>query len=69
MPRLNFAHLHLLLTHLAPVVSLGGALSAAAALVVRRRRVEGIQQNAIAPHEHAAKVALIVSIASALVAG
>lgn len=99
---MNFAHLHLVLTHFPPVLSLGGAVSAAAAILLPRRRreliqlallllvavgatmplvyvagertadmigkVEGIQQEAIAPHQQAAWIALWVSIAAALIA-
>src|SRR5229473_1909752 len=34
---MNFAHLHLVLTHFPPVLSLGGAISAAAGVLRRRR--------------------------------
>src|SRR5205823_1644754 len=34
---MNFAHLHLILTHFPPVLSLGGAASAAAGVLRRRR--------------------------------
>ena len=99
---MNFAHLHLVLTHFPPVLSLGGAISAAAAILLPRRRreliqlalllllavgatmplvyfagvrtaemigkVEGIQQEAIGPHQQAAWIALWVSLAAALIA-
>jgi hypothetical protein len=99
---MNFAHLHLVLTHFPPVLSLGGAISAAAGLLLphRRRgliqlallllivvgatmplvymagtraadsigRVEGIQQEAIAPHQRAATIALSASTVTALIA-
>ena len=99
---MNFAHLHLVLTHFPPVLSLGAAISAAAGILLPRRRrelvqpallllivvgatmplvyiagdraadsigrVEGIQQEAIAPHQHAATIALSVSIGAALIA-
>lgn len=99
---MNFIHLHLILTHFPPVLSLGGALSAAAGLLLPRRRrdavhlalgllmitgammpmvyiageraadsigrVEGIQQEAIAPHQAAAIIALSVSMAAAAIA-
>ncbi len=99
---MNYAHLHLVLTHFPPVLSLGAAISAAAGgLLPSRRReliqlallllfvvgatmplvyiagdrtadtigkVEGIQQEAIGPHEQAATIALWVSIAAALIA-
>jgi len=100
---MNFAHLHLILTHFPPVLSLGGAISAAAAvtLLPRRRReliqlalllllavgatmplvyfagertadtigkVEGVQQEAIGPHQQAAWIALWTSVAAALIA-
>ncbi len=98
---MNFAHLHLILTHFPPVLSLGGALSAAVGVVRRRRellrialllliavgammplvyiageraadaigKVEGVQQDAIAPHQHAATIALTASITCAALAG
>jgi hypothetical protein len=99
---MNFAHLHLVLTHFPPVLSLGGAISAAAGTLLPRRRrelvqlallllivvgatmplvyiagvraadsigrVEGIQQDAIAPHQHAATIALSASIGTAFIA-
>jgi hypothetical protein len=99
---MNFAHLHLVLTHFPPVLSLGGAISAAAAILLPRRRhelielallllivvgatmplvyiagnraadsigkVEGVQQDAIAPHQQAAGIALSVSIGAACLA-
>ncbi len=99
---MNFAHLHLILTHFPPVLSLGGAISAAAGILLPRRRreliqlallllivvgatmplvyvagdraakligrVEGIDQNAIAPHQHAATIALLTSIGAACIA-
>ena len=34
---MNFAHLHLVLTHFPPVLSLGGAFAAAVGLLRRRR--------------------------------
>jgi len=102
MARLNFAHLHLVLTHFPPVLSLGSALSAVGGLLLRRRRddlirialvmmigvgammplvylageraadsigkVEGVQQEAIAPHQRAATIALAVSVGSAVIA-
>jgi hypothetical protein len=92
----NFVHLHLVLTHFPPVLSLECVAAAAAAQVVRGRRrelvrfalllmiatcammpaiyvagvktsevigkVDGIQQEAIAPHQQAAFIALCVSI-------
>jgi hypothetical protein len=98
----NFAHLHLVLTHFPPVLSIEGVVAAAAAQFVRRRRrelvrltlflaiatsammpaiyfagvrtadaigkVEGIQQEAIAPHQQAALIALCVSIATIIIA-
>jgi hypothetical protein len=95
---MNFAHVHLVLTHFPPVLSLGGAFSAAAGVLRRRRdlvrlalvltiavgammplvyfagdraadsigKVEGIQQDAIAPHQRAAKIALVISVCTAL---
>ena len=100
---MNFAHLHLILTHFPPVLSLAGALSAAAGFFLPRRRadtvrlalvlliavgaimplvylagdrtadsigrVEGIQQEAIAPHQRAATIALASSVLAALIAG
>ena len=99
---MNFAHLHLILTHFPPVLSLGGAISAAAGILLPRRRreliqlallllivvgatmplvyiagdraadsigkVEGIDQDAIAPHHHAATIALSMSIGAACIA-
>ena len=99
---MNFAHLHLILTHFPPVLSLGGAISAAAGnLLPRRRRelvplalrvlivvgatmplvyiagdraadsigrVEGIQQDAIAPHQRAATITLWASAGTAFIA-
>ena len=99
---MNFAHLHLVLTHFPPVLSLGGAISAAAGTLLPRRRrelvqlallllivvgatmplvyiagnraadsigrVEGIQQDAIAPHQQAATIALSVSSAAGCIA-
>ena len=97
---MNFAHLHLILTHFPPVLSLGGALAAAVGALRRRReliqlalallvaigammplvyfageraadsigKVDGIQQEAIAPHQHAATIALAMSIGAAVVA-
>ncbi len=98
---MNFAHLHLILTHFPPVLSLGGAASAAAGVLRGRRdlvrlalllmiaigammpvvyiagdqaadsigRLDGVQQEAIAPHQRAATIALAVSIGTALIAG
>jgi 1,4-dihydroxy-2-naphthoate octaprenyltransferase len=102
MKTINFAHIHLVLTHFPPVVSLGGAVAAIAALFLRRYsgelgrlalllliiagvttpmayfaggraadqigKVEGVQQDAIAPHEKAAATALFCSIAAGVVA-
>jgi uncharacterized membrane protein YoaK (UPF0700 family) len=101
-PAINFAHVHLVLTHFPPVLSLGGAVAAALGLFLRRQgrelarlarllmiiagvltpmayfagdraadtigRVEGIRQEAIAPHQSAATTALISSIAAGVVA-
>jgi hypothetical protein len=98
----NYVHLHLVLTHFPPVLSLECVAAAAAALVVRSRRrelvrialilmiatcammpaiyfagvrtadaigkVEGIQQEAIAPHQQAAFIALCISIAMIVIA-
>ena len=98
---MNFAHLHLVLTHFPPVLSLGGAFAAAVGVLRRRRdlvrlalvllvavgammplvyiagdraadsigKVEGIDQEAIAPHQRVATIALVISICSALIAG
>jgi cytochrome c biogenesis protein CcdA len=100
---MNSAHLHLVLTHFPPVLSLGGAFSAAAGLLLRRRRddlirlalvllvvvgammpivyiagnrtaerigrEEGVQQEAIAPHQRAATVALATSVCAGFLAG
>jgi len=97
---MNFAHLHLILTHFPPVLTLGGAFAAAVGLLRRRRdlvrlalvllvavgammplvyiagnraadsigKVEGVDQEAIAPHQRAATIALVISICSALIA-
>lgn len=99
---MNFVHLHLVLTHFPPVLSLECVVAAAAAQVVRSRRrelvrlalflmiatcammpaiyfagvrtadaigkVDGIQQEAIAPHQQAALIALCVSIATIIIA-
>jgi len=97
---MNFAHLHLVLTHFPPVLSVVGAISAAVGVIRRRResvhlalllliavgammpivyiagdraadaigRVDGVQQEAIAPHQEAATLALWISIGVALVA-
>ena len=99
---MNFAHLHLILTHFPPVLSVGGTISAAAGILLPRRRreliqlallllivvgatmplvyiagdraadsigrVEGINQDAIAPHQHAATIALSMSIGAACIA-
>jgi putative Mn2+ efflux pump MntP len=97
---MNFAHIHLVLTHFPPVLSLGSAVSAAVGLLRRRRdlvqlalvllvavgammpvvffagnraadsigRVDGVQQDAIAPHQRAAAIAMAVSIGAAVVA-
>jgi hypothetical protein len=98
----TFVHLHLVLTHFPPVLSLGCAVAAASALLFRNRRrelvqltlllmivtgammpaiyvagirtasaigkVDGIQQEAIAPHQQAATIALSVSIGTTLIA-
>jgi len=98
----NFVHLHLVLTHFPPVLSLECVVAAAAAQVIRSRRrelvrltlflaiatstmmpaiyfagvrtadaignVDGIQQDAIAPHQQAALIALCVSIATIIIA-
>jgi hypothetical protein len=98
----NFVHLHLVLTHFPPVLSLECVVAAAAAQVVRSRRrelvrfalllmiatsammpaiyfagvktsevigkVDGIQQEAIAPHQQAALIALCVSIGVIVIA-
>ena len=100
---MNSAHLHLVLTHFPPVLSIGGAFSAAAGLLLRRRRddlirlalvllvivgammpivyiagdraadrigrVEGVQQEAIAPHQRAATIALAISVCAGALAG
>jgi len=97
---MNFAHLHLVLTHFPPVLTLGGAFAAAVGLLRRRRdlvrlalvllvavgammplvyiagdraadsigKVDGVDQEAIAPHQRAATIALVISICSALIA-
>ncbi len=97
---MNFAHVHLVLTHFPPVLSLGSVVSAAVGLLRRRRdlmqlalvllvavgvmmpavffagnraadvigKVDGVQQEAIAPHQHAATIALAWSIGAAVVA-
>lgn len=99
---MNFAHVHLVVTHFPPVLSVLGAVSATAGVMLRRQRrdlerlaratlivagvltpvaylagnraadtigrVEGIDQQAIAPHQAAARNALIASIGAALVA-
>jgi len=97
---MNFAHIHLVLTHFPPVLSLGSAVSAAVGLLLRRRdlvqlalvllvavgammpvvffagnraadvigKVDGVQQDAIAPHQRAATIAMAVSIGAAIVA-
>ena len=97
---MNFAHLHLILTHFPPVLTLGGAFAAAVGLLRRRRdlvrlalvllvavgammplvyiagdraadsigKVDGVDQEAIAPHQRAATIALVISICSALIA-
>lgn len=93
---MNFAHLHLVLTHFPPVIGVGGAIVAAAGCLLPRRRrdlvrlaalllavagaltpivflagnraaneigrVEGINQDAIAPHQRAASMAVWISI-------
>jgi NAD/NADP transhydrogenase beta subunit len=98
----NFVHLHLVLTHFPPVLSIECVVAAAAAQFIRSRRrelvrltlflaiatsammpaiyfagvrtadaigkVEGIQQEAIAPHQQAALIALCVSIATIVIA-
>ena len=98
---MNFAHLHLVLTHFPPVLSLGSAFSVAVGVVRRRRelvqlalvlliavgammplvyfagdhaadaigKVDGVQQEAIAPHQRAATIALVISMCTALIAG
>jgi hypothetical protein len=98
---MNFAHVHLVLTHFPPVLSLGGAFSAAVGIVRRRRepirlalmlmiavgammplvffagdraadtigKVDGVQQEAIAPHQRAATIALAISLFTAPIAG
>jgi hypothetical protein len=99
---MNFAHIHLVLTHFPPVLTLFGAISAVSGLLMRQHRrelarltrlsmilasvltpmtyfaggraadkialVDGINQEAIAPHQSAASIALIASIAAGLVA-
>jgi len=97
---MNFAHLHLILTHFPPVLTLGGAFAAAVGVLRRRRdlvrlalvllvavgammplvyiagdraadsigKVDGVDQEAIAPHQRAATIALVISICSALIA-
>jgi|SRR5947209_6786511 len=96
---MNFAHLHLVLTHFPPVLSLCSALSAAVGVIRRRRdllrlalglliavgammplvfiagqraadaigKVDGVQQEAIAPHQRAATIALAISIGTAVI--
>ena len=97
---MNFAHVHLVLTHFPPVLSLGSAFSAAVGVFRRRRdllrlalilmiavgammpvvffagnraadkigRVDGVQQDAIAPHQRAATIAMTISIATSVFA-
>ena len=99
---MTFVHLHLILTHFPPVLSLECIVAAAAAQLFRDRRrdlirltlllmiatgammpviylagvrtaaaigkVEGIQQDAIAPHQQAGLIALCVSIATIIIA-
>ncbi len=98
---MNFPHLHLVLTHFPPALSVVSAFSAAAGTLLPRRRdlvrlalvllivigammplvyvagdraagaigrVEGVQQDAIAPHQHAATIALSISMCTALAA-
>ena len=99
---MNFVHLHLVLTHFPPVLSMECVVAAAAAQFIRSRRrelvrltlflaiatsammpaiyfagvrtadaigkVDGIQQEAIAPHQQAALIALCVSIATIIIA-
>jgi len=90
---MNFAHVHLVLTHFPPVLSVVSVVSAAMRAVRLALllmivvgvmmpvvyfagdraadsigRVDGVQQEAIAPHQHAATIALFVSICTALVA-
>ena len=90
---MNFAHVHLVLTHFPPVLSVVSVISAALRAVRLALllmivvgvmmpvvyfagdraadsigRVDGVQQEAIAPHQHAATIALFVSICTALVA-
>lgn len=99
---MNFVHLHLVLTHFPPVLSLECVVAAATAQFIRSRRrelvrltlflaiatssmmpaiyfagvrtagaigkVDGIQQEAIAPHQQAALIALCVSIVTIIIA-
>lgn len=99
---MNFVHLHLVLTHFPPVLSLECVVAAAAAQFIRSHRrelvrltlflaiatslmmpaiyfagvrtadaigkVDGIQQEAIAPHQQAALLALCVSIVTIIIA-
>jgi hypothetical protein len=99
---MSYAHLHLVMTHFPPVLSIAGAVAAASAVLFRRRRrdlvhlalllmiitgammpaiyvaglrtaatigkVEGIQQEAIAPHQQAATITLWTCIVTALMA-
>jgi len=90
---MNFAHVHLVLTHFPPVLSVLSVISAATRAIRLALllmivvgvmmpvvyiagdraadtigRVDGVQQEAIAPHQHAATIALSVSICTALVA-
>jgi len=90
---MNFAHVHLVLTHFPPVLSVVSVISAAmravrlalvlmivvgvmmpAVYIAGYRaadtigRVDGVQQEAIAPHQRAATLALWISIGAAIVA-
>jgi uncharacterized membrane protein len=100
---ISFAHLHLVLIHFPPVLSVLAAIAATAAWLLRRPagelfrlallllvaagvttplaylaggraaeeigRVEGIRQEAIAPHQRAAVTALVAAEGAALLAG
>ena len=90
---MNFAHVHLVLTHFPPVLSVVSVISAAMRAVRLALllmivvgalmpvvyiagdraadtigRVDGVQQEAIAPHQRAATLALWISIGAAIVA-
>jgi hypothetical protein len=99
---MNFAHVHLVLTHFPPVLSVAAVVAATAATLFQSRRrelvqlallfivvtgammpaiyvaglrtadvigkVDGVQQEAIGPHQQAAVIALSVSMATALIA-